>query len=140
MQRIYKHPFKFYITFVIFSGLEIKRTFSSFRYFMPYSQVIKGHIISLPGIKKALRAFLIFRIYRVPLRYPENSYPWIYGELEICLPPRPPGSREPPNTAQKIKIIILGGKLVHNAFFGRGTRWKDRFLAILQISLGFGQF
>ena len=91
MQRIYKHPFKFYITFVIFSGLEIKRTFSSFRYFMPYSQVIKGHIISLPGIKKALRAFLIFRIYRVPLRYPENSYPWIYGELDIWpLTPHPP--------------------------------------------------
>ena len=55
-------------------------------------------------------------------------------------PPQPQGSRGPPNTGQKIKIIILDCQLVHNTFLGQGTRWKHRFLAILKISLGFGRF
>ena len=51
---------------------------------------------------------------------------------------RGPRVKRAPNTGQKIKII-LGWKLVRNTFLGRWTRWKH-FLAILKISLGFGQF
>ena len=111
--------------------------------FWSYSQVIK-HLDW--EINKLCKVFLFFVSIGSPWDILKTLTLGSLGNLRYGpptpppTPPQPPGSRGPPNTGQKVKIITVGWKLVHNIFLGRGTQWKRCLLAILKISLGFGQF